>query len=207
MLKKSLYVICTASLLSASTTMCYKKDHFDPSTIETIALDGGECSGKLSVNDMKKDGYHVDSMKMQDSTNGFNYIYIFKNEVQKQQIVSSLVTPVGGISDEQLTQQLNKIRNKEKIEIEKIKIKKAKKNGKKLYISKCSNCHGKRGEKESYNLSRPLNSLSLDEMKISITDYVLGEKDNGMAIIMTPYANLVTEADLENIYNYIQTLK
>lgn len=207
MLKKSLYVICTASLLSASTTMCYKKDHFDPSTIETIALDGGECSGKLSVNDMKKSGYHVDSMKMQDSTNGFNYIYIFKNDVQKQHTVGSLVSPVAGISDDQLTQQLNRIRNKEKIEIEKIEIKKSKESGKKLYISKCSNCHGKIGEKEAYNLSRPLNSLSLDEMKISINDYVLGEKDNGMALIMTPYANLITEKKLESIYNYIQTLK
>ena len=54
MLKKSLYVMCTASILSAATTMCYKKDHLDPSTIETIPLDGGECAGKLSVNQMKK---------------------------------------------------------------------------------------------------------------------------------------------------------
>ena len=57
--------------------MCYKKDHLDPSTIENIFLDGEKCAGKLSVKDMKKDGYIIDSMKLQKVKDGFTYIYIF----------------------------------------------------------------------------------------------------------------------------------
>ena len=201
MIKKSLYLICTASILSASTTMCYKKDHIDPSTIETIALSGGECQDKLSVNDMKKNGYQVDSMKLQDGKNGFNYIYVFTKEKQSKTVVAT------GITDEQLTIQLKKIRKKE---VKQKKIEQAinyVEAGKKLYLSTCLQCHGEKGEKEAYNTSKPLNTLSLEDMKSAIQDYKLGDKDNGMAVVMNPYAGFLTSVDLEKVYNYLETLK
>ena len=49
--------------------------------------------------------------------------------------------------------------------------------------------------------------MTLDEMKTSIWQYSFNEKDNGMAIIMRPYSETLGEDQLEQIYNYIQTLK
>ena len=53
MIKIALSTALCAVLASASTTMCFKKDQMDPSTIETVALDGGECQGMFSVSDIK----------------------------------------------------------------------------------------------------------------------------------------------------------
>jgi len=201
MLKKSLYIACTATLLSASTTMCYKKDHIDPSTIDTVVLDGGECNGKLSVKDMKKKGYIVDSMKLQNGTNGLNYIYIFKKEFQNKKEVVTKST----ISDAQLTAQLEKIAKAKELKKEKEAVVSSFEDGKKSYNRLCRSCHGD-GTISAYNTARPLKELSLDDMKEAIRDYTNGTKDNGMAIIMAPNASLVTQKDIENIYKYLKTL-
>jgi len=203
MIKKSLYVICTASLLSASATMCYKKDHLDPSTIETVALSGGECKDAYSVEDMKKNGYAVDSMKIQNGTNGFNYIYVFQKDTPQN---LQLLSATGNITDDELMQRLEKIQTKQ------VEIKKEEQrittmaNGKNLYESTCKRCHGD-GSISAYNLARPLKEMSLEEMEIAMRDYQVGGKDNGMAILMQPYATLVTKKDIEGIYNYLQTIK
>ena len=34
-------------------------------TIESIALDGGECAGKYSINDMKAKGWSVDDIELE----------------------------------------------------------------------------------------------------------------------------------------------
>ncbi len=205
MIKKSLYMICTASILSASVTMCYKKDHVDPSTIETIALSGGECNDKLSVTDMKKNGYQIDSMKIQNGVSGFNYIYVFQKETAQKQI-QAVVPIVNGLSDAQLTAQLEKIQKKQIEKKEKEKVISSTENGKNIYEDTCKRCHGD-GSISAYNVAEPLNSLSLDDMQIAIRDYGNGTKDNGMAILMQPYASLVTTKDVEGIYNYLKTLK
>jgi len=202
MIKKSLYLICTASVLSASATMCYKKEHLDPSTIETIALSGGECKDKLSVNDMKKNGYQVDSMKIQEGKNGFNYIYVFQKNSTNNQAVSF----GNGLTDEELTARLENIQKKKKEKIEKEEMVASIDSAKNLYEDTCRRCHGD-GTISAYNLSRPLKDLSLEEMQISIRDYSNGTKDNGMAILMQPYANLLIKKDIDGIYNYLKTLK
>ena len=202
MIKKSLYLICTASVLSASATMCYKKEHLDPSTIENIALSGGECKDKLSVNDMKKNGYQVDSMKMQNGKTGFNYIYVFQKNSTNNQIVSF----GNGLTDEELTARLENIQKKKKEKIEKEEMVASIDSAKNLYEDTCRRCHGD-GTISAYNLSRPLKDLSLEEMQISIRDYSNGTKDNGMAILMQPYANLVTTKDVKDIHNYLKTIK
>jgi len=203
MLKKSLLVVCTASLLSASTTMCYKKDHLDPSTIESVSLDGGECNGSLSVIDMKKDGYKIDSMKIQNTKDGLNYIYVFTKNSNKKETVAI----PNSISDTHLSAQLKKIRKEEiivKEKEEKISFVKA---GEKLYLSNCVQCHGKKGEKEAYNTSKPLNTLSVEYMRRAILDYRLGDKDNGMAIVMNPYASFLTQDDIQKVYDYLHTVQ
>lgn len=69
--------------LFAQETVCFKNDVEKPSTIETIALDGGVCKGKISLNEMKKDGWDVLDIKIVPSQNKFNYTYYFiKNETQ-----------------------------------------------------------------------------------------------------------------------------
>lgn len=206
MLKKSLYLMCTASLLSAATTMCYKKDHIDPSTIETIALDGGKCGGKLSVQDMQKKGYEIDSMKLQDGKDGFNYIYVFKNHTEPIHTSAVAVGAGVALTDAQLTARIEKIQ-----EIKKAKIKEEQKissidEATKLYNTTCKRCHGD-GSIRAYNTAEPLNSLSLEEMQLSMRDYANGTKDNGMAILMQPYVNLVTKKDIDGIYHYLQSIK
>ncbi|MDZ7819119.1 MAG: plasminogen-binding N-terminal domain-containing protein [Aliarcobacter sp.] len=69
--------------LFAQETVCFKNDVEKPSTIETIALDGGVCKGNISLNEMKNEGWDVLDIKVVSSQNKFNYTYYFiKNETQ-----------------------------------------------------------------------------------------------------------------------------
>jgi len=174
-------MICTASILSASATMCYKKEHLDPSTIETIALSGGECNNELSVNDMKKNGYQVDSMKIQNGVNGFNYIYVFQKETVQKQILAA-VPLSNGLSDAELTVRIENIQKKKIEKIEKEEAISSLENGKKIYETTCKRCHGD-GTISAYNLSKPLKELSLEDMEIAMRDYSNGSKDNGMGFL------------------------
>ncbi len=203
MLKQSLSIIACSAILSASTTMCYKKDHLDPSTIEFVSLDGGKCDGKLSVSDMKKDGYQVDTMKIQNSksVDGFNYIYIFKKDGSVKNAVAGVA-----ISNESLKVQLKQIKDDEEKQKKIDNSKSSIEDGKKIYLNSCIECHGKKGEVEAYSSSRTLNSLDYEDMQTSIRDYVLNEKDNGMAIVMKPYADSLVSRDLKNVYKYLEFL-
>jgi cytochrome c553 len=80
-------------------------------------------------------------------------------------------------------------------------------NGKILYTTKCQTCHGKKATKLAYNKSRALNTLTLNDMKQSIRGYIMDEYDRGLAILMKPYANILTDEDIKAVYQYIQTVK
>jgi len=203
MIKKSLYMICTASILSASATMCYKKEHLDPSTIETVALSGGECNDRLSVNDMKKDGYQVDSMKIQNGVNGFNYIYVFQKENNR---IGSVSQSSVSLTKEDLKVQLIELQKEQKIEKEKEEKISSIQNGKKVYDSTCKKCHGN-GKIVAYNRARPLVELTENEFGLALGEFRLGERKSSVSLLMTPYANLLGHKDEKDIYNYIQTLK
>ncbi len=197
MLKKSLYLLSCSALLSASTTMCYKENHFLPSTIESTSLDGGQCDGKLSVEDMKKDGYIVDSVKVQNAKNddGLNYIYIFKKEKLNKVSNLALQNQLKLLKKDELKQKLSDEATQDIID------------GKKMYLADCIDCHGKNGEERAYNSSRPLIDLTQDDMVAAIRDYGLDQKDNGMAYIMKPYADSLMQADMKKISKYLDTLK
>lgn len=197
MLKNILCVTACSVLVSASSVMCYKNDHFDPGTIETTALNGTVCGGKLTVVDMKKDGYIVDDIKISTGTNGMNYMYIFKKRNSPTTIATGTV-----LTKEQIRATIKETTKEIKDEEEKPDAK----NGKKIYESKCISCH-KDGTISAYNAARPLATLSVEQIEVSIRDYGLDQKDNGMAILMKPYANMLSTKDVKDVAAYIQTLK
>ena len=54
MIKRGLLIASLATAIMAQTTMCFKKEWQDPSTIETTVMDGGKCAGFNSIEQMKK---------------------------------------------------------------------------------------------------------------------------------------------------------
>lgn len=66
-----------SSNLTAQETICYKNSVDKPSMIEEIGLEGDICKGKLTVNDMKNDGWDILDIKITSNQNKFNYSYYF----------------------------------------------------------------------------------------------------------------------------------
>ena len=81
LLLASLSTCLLSNLAFAQETICYKNDVEKPSTVENIPLDGNICNSKLSVNQMKNNGWDILDIKITASQNKFNYSYYFiKNE-------------------------------------------------------------------------------------------------------------------------------
>ncbi len=192
--------LLTTISLNAKTTMCFKENHLSMTTIETIALDGGECSSSKNVQDMKKAGWAVDDIKIEKSTNGNNYIYIFK----KDEIITSTIDEEK--LEQKILQRLETRKKEEQIARKKeVKVRMSK-DGKKLYINKCQSCHGAKATELTGN-SRDLTKINFFDFKTTIRDYGLGEYDRGTAFRMLPYANLMDSRDIKNVYSYINSLK
>jgi len=203
MFKKILFITSSVALLSASTTICFKKEHSDPSTIETVPLDGGKCGGKLSVQDMQRQGYEVGDIKISSEDRGLDYIYIFKKDEPK-----ATVTTDGKmiLSKEDLRAKMEELKEEDKA---KAKAKEQVANiakGKEIYETTCRKCHGD-GTISAYGTARPLKELSTEDIEIAFRDYSVGDKNNGMGEIMKPYVDAYTQDDLIAISAYIQTLK
>lgn len=193
--------LLTTSSLLAQTTMCFKENHTSMATIETTPLNGGACNSSKSVKDMEKEGWSVDDIKIESSSNGNNYIYIFKKE-------SSTISSLDEEKLEERIMQKLETRKKEELIAKKIQIKeRMSKNGRELYIDKCQQCHGEKADKLAYNSSRPLINLNLSDFEQAIRDYTLDEYDRGYAFIMKPYANLMNSQRIKDVYSYIQSLK
>ena len=198
-------LLLSASSIFADTTMCFKENHQSMSTIETTPLDGGLCAGKNTIADMKAKGWNVDDIKISQTTNGMNFIYILKTPVS-QAVSSSNFSGNQADMEARILEKLEKKKEAEKKAIEVKAIQDAAINGEKTYVNKCQSCHGVNGEKNAYNTSRPLKDLSIEDMTVSIRDYKLGNKNSGNAVIMTPYANYVNENDIKGIYSYLQKI-
>ena len=84
LLTKSIITIFATTLLSqnlsAATTLCYKNDWKSPSTIESTKLNGGECKGDFSYQDMLKNGWYLKDIKISKGKNGLNYSYILSDK-------------------------------------------------------------------------------------------------------------------------------
>ena len=187
--------------LFANTTMCFKENHPSMTTIESTPLDGGECNSTKSINDMKKDGWEVSDIKIENSTNGKNYIYIFKKDSVN---ISKMDTEKLEQKIMQRLEQRKEVEQASKIIVAKEKMSR---NGKELYINKCQSCHGEKADIKAYNVSRSLIDLSLQDMQLSIRDYTLDEYDRGFAMVMKPYATILNQKKIKEIYSYIKTLK
>ena len=198
-------LLLSASSIFADTTMCFKENHQSMSTIETTPLDGGLCAGKNTITDMKAKGWNVDDIKISNTPNGMNFIYILKTPVSQMATQSNFSGNQADM-EARIMDKLEKKKEAEKKAIEVKAIQDAAINGEKTYVNKCQSCHGTNGEKNAYNTSRPLKDLSIEDMSVSIRDYKLGNKTSGNAIIMTPYANYVNENDIKGIYSYLQKI-
>lgn len=191
--------------LHAETTMCFKENVASPSSVESIALDGGKCDSKRSIKDMKSEGWVVEDIKISAGKTGMNFMYVLK---KGQGLTAS--ANADDISEEIYRKVEARIEAKNK-RIKEEKEKKAKQDmmadGKKLYISKCQTCHGEKAEQVAYNTSRPLNTLSLKDMELAIRGYTNSTYDRGMALVMLPMANTLVPDDLKAIHTYIQTIK
>jgi len=193
--------ILTATIATAQTTMCFKENHKSMTTIETVNLSGGECQNQKSVQDMKKEGWSIADINIDKTKNGANYIYIFKKEE----------TNLSSINEKALEEKiLNRLEERKKQEIATKKkqayIRKSK-SGEKLYNNKCISCHGKNGELKARGVSRPINDLNLQDFILSIQGYNNGNYDRGMAFVMKPYATLMTNQDIKNVYVYLRSLR
>ena len=179
----------------AETTMCFKENHTNMATIEKTKLNGGLCNGTKSAKEMKKEGWTIDDIKINDN----NYTYIFKKETTTQQNVDI---------DALEAQILARLEVKRKDDIQRKKTEKRYNmsvSGKKMYLAKCQKCHGPKGGQATGN-SRPINTLNLFDFKTTIRDYGLGEYDRGTAMSMIPYSNIMREKDVTNVYLYLKSI-
>ena len=198
-------LLLSSSYLLADTTMCFKENHQSMSTIENTPLNGGICAGTNSITDMKAKGWIVDDIKISQSPNGMNFIYILKTPVS-QTVSSSNFTGNQADMEARIVEKLEKKKEAEIKAKEVQAIKDAAIAGENTYVNKCQSCHGVNGEKNAYNSSRPLKNLSIEEMSLAIRDYKLGVKNSQNAIIMAPYANYLNENDIKGIYSYLNKI-
>lgn len=173
-------------------TMCFKKNHEDISTIEDVKLNGGLCEGLKSQKDMQKDGWKIKNVKIKQD----DYLYVFEKEniVLKNNTKESLKSEI--ITELEDKKQKEIELTKKEIDLQEYEI------GEKIYISKCSSCHGLKGEEKPYN-SMALNAITLEEFQDAIKGYKIGSYNLGNAREMKPYAIGYTAKDIDIIYNYI----
>jgi cytochrome c553 len=170
-------------------TLCFKNNVNDLTTVERVVFEGGECKGEKSISDMKKDGWIINDIQMKNN----NFVYILKKEIKEKNLTTS-------IDYKQIAKEL---KNNEKKEIES----KFFEMGKKQYIQRCASCHGKKGELRTNNTSRPINQFDYEEMKNILYEYSKGRYNRGMAIIMNPYATVLSHDELKAVVKYLDSLK
>ena len=192
---------------NAQTTMCFKKSHQDVTTIEDVKLNGGDCNGAYSLNEMKKDGWKTNDIKITTNQDGSsNFVYILK----KGENLTNFSNYNSEFSQEELEQRIMK----KLVEKKKQDQKKARQeqlqasiaNGEALYSS-CVSCHGAKGEKSAYNVSKPLNTLTLNDMYNAISTYTRDSSYGyGYQMVMQPYSSSLTEAKLKDIKAYLDSV-
>ncbi len=201
MYKNPLLALAFTTSLFADVTMCYKENFTTPSKLESVLLDGGVCDGKYSVLDMKNNGWSVKDISTSKGEAGLNYAYVFSKNVST--VAVSLVASATTISPEFLKEQLTILDN-QRVEKEKEnKELEALANGKRVYESQCSRCHGMYGELAPYT-SKKLVGMDSDEFEDSMRAYGLNQKNSSAAIIMGPY--LLISIERKDVIKYLESI-
>ncbi|MCI0500678.1 MAG: cytochrome c [Epsilonproteobacteria bacterium] len=198
MFKNPFLALALTTSLFADATMCYKENYTTPSKIETVSLDGGECNGKYSALDMKKNGWNIKDITTTKGEQGLNYTYVFSK-------ADVIITPATtqAISSEALKQQIAVLDN------EKIAKEKANKeivtlaNGKRVYENQCARCHGMHGELAPYT-SKKLVGMDSEEFDDSMKAYGLNQKNSSASIIMGPYSLISIER--KDVIKYLESI-
>ena len=190
--------LITSTSVLAQTTMCFKKDVQDLTQLEDIKLNGGECKSAYSLNDMKKDGWEVSDIKI----NNNDYIYILKK--------GSAISWNGTSTDTEAMEErlLKKMEEKRKKEIEQKKLADAKAiidTGKAYYEKKCQSCHGVNGELEP-GFSVKIKDLTKDQFLEAMDGYRFGSYNRGSGEQMKAYAMTTTEEESKNIIRYLESI-
>lgn len=199
------------STLHAQTTMCFKENHQSMSTIENTPLDGGECKSKFSLNDMKNTGWSIKDIKVTPKDSKFSFIYILSKKTANTRNFTNTIenNNNNNVNVKDLKQAvLKELRQEEEIKKakkEKKKLKDSILEGKNVYVKKCQNCHGAKGE-QRYGSAGLINRLNLDEFKSIMRDYGNMSSTRGQSLIMYQYSQAVTNNDIENIHKYLKSI-
>ena len=176
------------------------------STIENIALEGGACAGKYSIKDMKAKGWSVDDIKISQSSNGMNFIYILKDGKTVQPAYSSNLSGNSADMEARILEKIEKKKEEEKKAKEIERKVSLEADGEKIYTAKCQSCHGTKGELEAKGYSRPLNTLTEEEMSDAYKGYMNGTYNRGLANVMQPVINTITTKDIESVSAYLKKI-
>lgn len=198
----SILLLGTTSIF-ADTTMCFKENHSSMSTIENIALDGGACEGKFSVNDMKKQGWIVDDIKISQSATGMNFIYILKTPTTAQVGSTAFVGNQAQMEANIIAKLEQNKKAEEKAKVEK-ELQESKINAQAIYVDKCQSCHGANGE--IVKGDRAVNSMSIEDMQETLKDYTLGLNGKESSIHGPVHVSNLNNKTIKGIYIYLKDL-
>ena len=197
MYKNPLLALVLTTSLFADVTMCYKENFTTPSKIETVTLDGGDCNGKYSVNDMKKSGWSIKDISTSKGENGMNYTYIFSKSLDVAGI------PIAPISSEALKEQLTILDNQKTQKAKDEKENEALASGKKIYEKQCARCHGLNGELKPHT-SDKLIGMSSEDFSDIMRAYGMHDRDKGAGILMSPYS--LISSDKKDVIKYLESI-
>ena len=179
-------------------------------TIESIALDGGECAGKYSINDMKAKGWSVDDIKISQTKDGMSFIYILKS-ADHAKIVPMVAGSAGtsGLNQEQMEANIMAKLEAKKDAEEKAKveqeIKEAKIDAQGIYTNQCQNCHGSKGEVRKGNSK--LKDLSTDQMEEALKEYKLGVGEKASSVYAPSHINFLNDKTIKGIKAYLDSIQ
>lgn len=209
----SSFLLFSTTAILADTTMCFKENHSSMATIESVALDGGACEGKYSINDMKNKGWSVDDIKITQNANSMSFIYILKSSDHPKN-APMLAGAAGGTISGNLSQEqmeaniMAKLEAKKEAE-EKVKLeeelKAARIDAQTLYVNNCQSCHGEKGEISKTSF-RAIKNLSVEDMEEMLKDYKLGRGEKASSIYGPAHVNYLNDKAINGIKAYLDEI-
>ena len=79
--------------------------------------------------------------------------------------------------------------------------------GKEVYYKKCISCHGQTGQKEALGVSKPIKTLSSEEIENALNGYKDGIYGGKYKKLKSGMARTLSEDDIHALSVYIQTFK